>query len=112
MITLPAPISVTPPPITLGDKSVKTFAPIELKAIDYSVNYDDSRQLATAMIKGVNRTIILWQGADYVAAGEFTTAETDARVSEILGSDPATFLTNIFQNPQIPTARKPVAPSA
>jgi len=65
-------------------------------AIDYSVFYDDARKVASAVIKGVNRQIVLWQGAAYDAAGQWTDSDTDARVKEVLGSDPASFLTDLL----------------
>ena len=111
MITLNPAISITPPSITHADGTVKTFSPIVLTEIDYSVTYDDSRKFATALIKGVNRNVVLWQGEDYVAAGEFTTAETDARLKKLLGSDPASYITALFQNPQFVRPVKPVAPT-
>jgi hypothetical protein len=108
MITLNPSISITPPPITLADGTVKTFSSITLSEIDYTVTYDDSREFASALIKGVNRNVILWQGADYISAGNFTTADTDTQLKKILGSDPAAYITSLFKNPQFV---KPVAPA-
>ena len=96
MYQLTAPITVTPPSITKADGTVKTFDPIVFSAIDYSVFYDDARKVASAVIKGVNRQIVLWQGAAYDAAGQWTDSDTDARVKEVLGSDPASFLTDLL----------------
>jgi len=112
MITLNPAISITPPPITHADGTVKTFSPIPLSEIDYTVTYDDSRKFATALIKGVNRNVVLWQGADYVAAGEFTTTDTDVQLKKLLGSDPATFITDLFKNPQFVKPVVPVKPTA
>jgi hypothetical protein len=95
MITLANPISVTPPPI--GDK---TFEPIEFSKIDYSVTYDSTLSVATAFIKGVNRTMLLWEGPDYIAAGQFTDIDTDKRILQLLGSDPAKTLENLLINIQ------------
>jgi len=96
MYQLTSPITVTPPSITKADGTVKTFDQIVFSAIDYSVFYDDARKVASAVIKGINRQIVLWQGAAYDAAGQWTDADTDARVKEVLGSDPASFLTDLL----------------
>jgi hypothetical protein len=96
MYQLSSPITITPPPITKADGTVKTFNPIVFSAIDYSVFYDDTRKVASAVIKGVNRQIVLWQGAAYDLAGQWTDSDTDARVKEVLGSDPTSFLTNLL----------------
>jgi hypothetical protein len=97
MISLPSPISVTPPPITQPDGSVKTFEPIKLDSIDYSVTYSNTRKIASVLISIVNRRLVLWQGTDYDAAGQFTDADVDARVVSLLAPDYATSITNLFK---------------
>jgi hypothetical protein len=97
MIPLAEPITVTPPPITGGDGSISYFNPIIISgAIDYSVSYDDTRQIAMATIKGVNRQVLLWEGTGYLAAGQWTDADTDLRLSGILGADPASAIEGMF----------------
>ena len=109
MITLKTPISVVPPPI--GEK---TFEAIEFKAIDYSVNYDNTLSIASAFIKGVNRNLLLWEGPDYIAAGQFTDIDTDKRVLDLLGNDPSKTLEGLLINIQpysyVPPVTPPVAP--
>jgi hypothetical protein len=107
MISLKTPISVVPPPI--GDK---TFEAIEFKSIDYSVNYDNTSAIASAFIKGINRNLLLWEGPDYIASGQFTDIDTDKRVLALLGSDPTKTLADLLINIQpykyIPPATPPL----
>jgi len=108
MITLTTPLSVTPPPITHKDGTVKTFETIVLPTIDYIVTYDNTRKVASAIIKGVNRHLSLWTGDAYDAAGQFTDSDVEARIINLLGADPTVTLTSLFQPVRVPSlsARK------
>lgn len=99
MITLREPITVIIPPITKSDGTIKEFAPVVLNNIDYIVSYDNTRKVATAIIKGVNRPVVLWQGQAYDSIGQFTDQDVDARVSQILGSNPAKAISDLFIPP-------------
>jgi len=82
MITLTSPITISPAPV-----HGKPLKPTTLTSIDYSVSYDNSQQQAVAQLKGVNVGITLWSQhttPTYSSIGQFTDADTDARVSELL----------------------------
>jgi len=82
MIALSSPITISPKPV-----HGKPIKPTTLTSIDYSVNYDNSQQQATARIKGVNVNLLLWNQhttPPYSSVGQFSDADTDARVSELL----------------------------
>jgi len=82
MIALKSPITIAPKPV-----HGKAIQPTTLTSIDYSVNYDNSQQQATARIKGVNVNLLLWNQhttPPYSSVGQFSDADTDARVSELL----------------------------
>ena len=82
MITLSSPITIAPKPV-----HGKAIQPTTLTSIDYSVNYDNSQQQATARLKGVNVNITLWNQhttPPYSSVGQFSDSDTDARVSELL----------------------------
>jgi hypothetical protein len=92
MITLPSPITFTPPALPF-----LRFNPITVSQIDWSVSYDNSKKQATATIHApIGRNITLWKGEEYDAAGQFTDAQVAARVAELLGEDLATGLTRLF----------------
>ena len=69
----------------------------------YAVTYDNVVKSATVRFKDKGlryaRPLVLWKGADYDAAGQFTDAQVDARVNELLGADPAAVLTALIQPP-------------
>jgi len=82
MIALSSPITIAPKPV-----HGKVIQPTTLTSIDYSVNYDNSQQQAIARLKGVNVSLVLWNQhtiPPYSSVGQFTDADTDARVSELL----------------------------
>lgn len=82
MISLTSPITISP--ANVHGKEIK---PTTLTGIDYSVNYDNSQQQAIARLKGVNVSLVLWNQhtiPPYSSVGQFTDADTDARVSELL----------------------------
>jgi hypothetical protein len=81
-IPLTSPITISPAPV--NGKAIK---PTTLTNIDYSVSYDNTQQQAIARIKGVNVSLVLWDQHStppYSSIGQFTDADTDARVSELL----------------------------
>lgn len=45
-----------------------------------------------AMLMPVTKRILLWRGAAYDAAGDYTQAQAEARLREVLGDDPASAL--------------------
>jgi hypothetical protein len=96
-IKLKSPITINVPAIKKANGTTKEFAPVVLSEIDFIVSYDNSRKFASAIIKGVNRNITLWSGDAYDKAGQFTDKDVDARVSEILGKDPAKSIEALFQ---------------
>ncbi len=82
MIALKSPITIAPNPV-----HGKPIKPSTLTSIDYSVNYDNSQQQATARLKVVNANLPLWNQhttPPYSSVGQFSDADTDARVSELL----------------------------
>ena len=68
-----------------------------IKEIDWSVTYDNSNRVATAMLHApIGRRVTLWRGDAYIAAGEFTDAMVDERVAEVLGPDYKSGLDSLF----------------
>ena len=77
MITLPAPLVITTARVTL---------PVNPK-----VTYIDDGSRVGARIESLP-ALILWEGEDYKAVGDWTQAQAEARVMQILGTDPASVL--------------------
>lgn len=96
MISLKSPITISPSPV-----NGKPIAPITLTSVDYSVLYDNTQQQAIARIKGANVNLVLWDQRTtppYSSIGQFTDADTDARISELLGNDIAARITALYPN--------------
>jgi hypothetical protein len=91
MITLKNPISVTPPPI--GEK---TFEPILFDSLSYSVMYDNDLSVASVNIRGINRPMKIWEGADYATAAQWTDGDVEKRILELLGDNPGEVLADLF----------------
>jgi hypothetical protein len=47
------------------------------------------------------KTVTLWEGAAYDAAGDYTQSQVEARFLEILGSDPASELSKLYVEPPV-----------
>lgn len=100
-MNLANPISITPPPITKADGTVKTFNSITLNELDVTIIDNAKRKSVVAQIRPVPRPLVLWQGEAYDAAGDYTQAQVEARVTELLGGDPKSVLEGLFVPPQI-----------
>jgi hypothetical protein len=50
------------------------------------------RKLVLCRIEGYSRPLILWRGQAYDVAGDYTQADIENRVLELLGNDPAASL--------------------
>ena len=98
------PITITPPAITKADGTVKTFNPITITELDVTIIDNAKRKSVVAQIRPVPRPLVLWQGDAYTAAGDYTQAQVEARVTELLGSDPKAVLEGLFL-PPVPPAR-------
>jgi hypothetical protein len=98
-MNLSSPIVITPPAITKADGSVKTFNPITLNELDVTIVDNAKRRVVSAQIRPVPRSIVLWQGDAYTAAGDYTQAQVEARILELLGNDPKSVLEGLFLQP-------------
>jgi hypothetical protein len=98
-MNLSSPITITPPSITKKDGTVKTFSPITLTELDVTIMDNAKRKIVLVQIRPVPRPLTLWEKEAYDAAGDYTQAQVEARVLEILGNDPAKVLEGLFAPP-------------
>ena len=94
MITLNPPITITIP--STNEDGTKGSFDVTFNSLDYKVVYDNTAKVCRAIIKNLNIGITLWKGADYVSAGTWTDADTDARLTEVLGADPQATIQNLI----------------
>jgi hypothetical protein len=104
-MNLANPIVITPPPITKANGTVKTFNSITLNELDVTIIDNSKRKSVVAQIRPVPRPLVLWTGSDYDAAGDYTQVQVEARVLELLGSEPAKVLEGLFV-PPVPPVKK------
>lgn len=92
MITFPSPITAR---LRNGQSLTKQTFPLALlDASDQRVVY--------AMLPPLTKRVTLWQGAAYDAAGDYTQSQAEARLLEVLGSDPAASLSEPAPKPVYP----------
>ena len=86
-------------PITIQRQNIngKKRTPLTFNSIDYSVGYDNSKKVAYIKIDGLPIPIVIWSGSDYDKVGQFTDADVDARVNNLVGSDPQKFLESLVK---------------
>jgi hypothetical protein len=98
-MNLPAPVTITPPSFTRSTGEVRTFQPITLTELDITITDNAKRKSCVAQVRPCPHPIILWEGAAYDAAGDYTQAQVEARVLELLGSDVKAGLEALFVPP-------------
>jgi hypothetical protein len=104
-MNLANPITITPPAITKADGTVKTFSPITLHELDLTIIDNSKRKSVVVQIRPFPRPLVLWQNAAYTAAGDYTQSQVEARVTELLGNEPAKVLEGLFIMPAAPVKK-------
>lgn len=82
MITFPNPITVR-----LRNGQSLTRKSFSLALLDVG-----DQKTVYAMLPPLTKRVTLWEGAAYDAAGDYTQAQAEARLMEVLGIDPAAVL--------------------
>lgn len=67
-----------------------------LNELDITIIDNAKRKSALAQIRGVPRPLVLWEKEAYDIAGDYTQAQVEARILELLGNDPKTVLESLF----------------
>jgi hypothetical protein len=96
---LSSPVTIQPPAIHLADGQVREMNPITLTNLDVTVIDSADRKLCMAQIRPCPHSIVLWQNADYDAAGDYTQQQAEARVLAVLGEDIKAGLEKLFAPP-------------
>jgi hypothetical protein len=84
MITLAAPISIPLNTIEI---------PVNPK---YTILDDPSGKVIVARFAKIANPLILWSGDAYDQIGNWTQDQADARITELLGSDPASVFKSLI----------------
>ncbi len=75
---------------------------IKFAALDFTISDNATRKIARAGIRRCPFAVTLWEGDAYDAAGDYTQAQAEARLLEVLGSDLKAGLEALF----VPPVRK------
>jgi hypothetical protein len=76
MITLQQPLTIVTSSITI---------PVNPH---YYIMDNSNNKTVSAIFKGLHKPLILWQGQDYDSIGNWTEAQADAKILELLGNNP------------------------
>lgn len=76
-------------------------------ALDIIINDDTQRKIVSVNLgpKLRARPLVLWTGAAYDAAGDYTQAQVEARVTELLGADPVAAIVALIKPPVRPVPK-------
>ena len=85
-MNLPHPVTITTP-----SQQQITLTSLDIGTIDIP-----SRQVVRVQIRPFPMPLIAWEGEAYVAAGDWTQAQLEARVVELLGENPAAVLEGLW----------------
>jgi hypothetical protein len=91
-MNLDNPIVVNVDPILKRDGSFKTLPPITLNELKLLILDDVNKKTCSVRITPFPKPLLLWSGESYDTAGDYTQAQLEARVLEVLGNDPASVL--------------------
>lgn len=98
-MNLASPVTIQPPSFTRSTGEVRVQRPITLAELDVTIIDHAKRKSCVAQIRPCPRPLVLWSGAAYDAAGDYTQAQVEARVLELLGSDIKAGLEALFVPP-------------
>ncbi len=96
-MNLASPVTIQPPTITRSTGEVRVQKPITLTELDITIIDNAKRKRCEARVRPCPHPIVLWEKAAYDAAGDYTQAQVEARVLEVLGSDVKAGLQALFQ---------------
>lgn len=101
-MNLPTAVTVTHPPVTRPSGEVRTFRPVTLSALNVTLIDSAKLKRCEARILSFPQPLVLWTGAAYDAAGDYTQAQAEARIRELLGPDIKAGLERLFVPPPRP----------
>jgi hypothetical protein len=98
-MNLSSPISITPPSYTRANGEVRTFSPIIYNDLDITIVDNPKQKSVRVYVQHCPRPLILWENDTYTSAGDYTQAQVETRIVELLGNDPKRVLENLFLPP-------------
>lgn len=99
-MNLESPVTIQPPSFTRSTGEVRTFRPLTLTELDVTIIDNAKRKHCVAQIRPCPYPLVLWEKEAYDAAGDYTQAQAEARILELLGSDIKAGLEKLFVPPK------------
>lgn len=99
-MNLSQPIIIQPPTIVRSTGEVRVQRPILVTELDITLIDNSKQKKCEARIRPCPRTLVLWTGDSYDAAGDYTQDQAESRVLELLGPDIKAGLEALFVFPQ------------
>jgi hypothetical protein len=89
--------TISPPKIKLSNGEEKTFKSYNINEINITI-IDNCKDRVEIRITGFPYTIVLWSGIFYRLIGDYTQAQVEEKLKEILGSNPSLVLNKLFSH--------------
>lgn len=87
---------VNPVTLDLPQRGTRTFAELPVTIID---NVQLKR--VQVQLRPFMKLLTLWEGEVYTQAGDYTQAQVETRIFELLGDDPAAVLLELYVAPPV-----------
>ncbi len=75
-----------------------TLQSAQVDTSKYVLSDDPTNKRVTVTFEGLYVPIVIWEGEAYTAAGDYTHAQVDARITEVLGADPAATISSLLKH--------------
>lgn len=95
-MNLSTPVTIQPPQITRPNGEIRIQQPITFNELDITIVDNKKRRICEAKIRSCPYSLILWIGEDYDQIGDYTQAQVENRVLELLGPDIKDGLEKLF----------------
>lgn len=101
-MNISTPVTIQPPTITRASGEVRAQRPITLTELDVTIIDNSKRKSCEARIRPCPYSLVLWTGAAYDDAGDYTQSQAESRILELLGSNIKAGLEALFVPPSRP----------
>lgn len=95
-MNLPSPITIQPPPFVNSKGESKPYPPMKFSELDVTISDNATHRIVRAGIRRCPFAVTLWEGDAYDAAGDYTQAQAEARLLQVLGPDIKAGLERLF----------------
>lgn len=93
---LPYTVTFQQPSVTRSSGEIRTYDPITTDELFITIVDDISSKTCAVMILYCQLPLFLWKDEAYDIAGDYTQAQVEARVLELLGDNPKSVLESLF----------------